>query len=185
MSLQFLSYFVLLSCSLLAMIMSLIVLTQVFFNIPPYFPSFNRQIKRVLSEVHAELQAKHPGKRLRFVDLGSGDGRIVFMASQLGFESHGVEINPILWCWCVAQSFFYPSRPKFHLGSYFNHKLADYDLVFTYLFPETMRALEEKIFSELPIGSVVVTNQFKFKRPPTKSFTQQLHLYAKLPKSAV
>ena len=48
------------------------------------------------STVPSALQTKLQDNRLRFVDLGSGDGRLVFRAARAGMfeKSIGYEINP-------------------------------------------------------------------------------------------
>lgn len=154
--------FVLLFCIGLV-VFAIIMLVQNLFNIPPYMPSFNRRIRTVLSEILSESAAKHPKKTLKLIDLGSGDGKIAFLAAKLGYEASGIEINPFLIATTRFRTKLAKHKPQFHFGSYFNHNLSGYDVVFTYLFPETMEELEEKIFKEMKPGSIVVSNTFKFK----------------------
>lgn len=53
-----------------------------------------------------KLLQHHQNKNtLRFVDLGSGDGRFVFRAANEGLFGHcvGYEINPLLYIWSQAR----------------------------------------------------------------------------------
>ena len=59
----------------------------------PFEPSKDDRIKSI-------LKLASPKKKDRIVDLGSGDGRIVIVFAEKGYESHGYEINP----WLVLYS---------------------------------------------------------------------------------
>jgi protein-L-isoaspartate O-methyltransferase len=45
---------------------------------------------------HAALQAAGVGSGTRFLDLGSGDGRVVALAALLGADAHGIEHDAAL-----------------------------------------------------------------------------------------
>ena len=65
----------------------------------PYLPTFSGKLNVMFTQLRQDkhiakkLQTKQP---LRFVDLGSGDGRVVFRAAREGIfdKSIGYEINP-------------------------------------------------------------------------------------------
>ena len=81
----------------------------------PYLPTFESKLNTMFNLIHRHIQHlqsmqqklqtryhPHPptssSSSLRFVDLGSGDGRVVFRASREGVValSVGYEINPVL-----------------------------------------------------------------------------------------
>lgn len=65
----------------------------------PYLPTFSRKLDVMFAQLrHDAYMAKKLAdkKPIRFADLGSGDGRVVFRASREGIfdKSIGYEINP-------------------------------------------------------------------------------------------
>jgi SAM-dependent methyltransferase len=153
-------YLLLSCCFLLLASFVIFLLVQTLLHQPPFVPSRLKNIKRVFNEVGINSTTK-------FIDLGSGDGRIVFVAASLGALATGVEINPYLVIWCRLINIFKRNKAKFIRGSYFKINLAEYNFVFLYLYPEVALKLEQKIFSELKPGSIVVANTFNFARPET------------------
>jgi hypothetical protein len=62
----------------------------------PYLPTFQKNLDAMFSQLRSEVKIlKNKEQKLRFVDLGSGDGRVVFRAARerLFDESVGYEIN--------------------------------------------------------------------------------------------
>ena len=73
------------------------------------------------------------GQSLTFVDLGSGDGRVVFRAAQEGMFTHcvGYEINPMLHWWATARRML-PRRgcpTEFHRQDLWTVDLQEADVV--------------------------------------------------------
>ncbi len=172
MAITIILYLFVLIFSFCLVLFAMYMLIQNLFNVPPYLPSFNRQIKAELAKFMDEFNEKKDfkaGDRPKLIDLGSGDGKIVFQAAKLGYDAYGIEINPFLIIVTRLRALFWPKsqRPHFISGSYFNHDLSasggNYDVIFTYLFPGTMHELEEKIFSEAKTGTIIISNTFKFK----------------------
>lgn len=62
----------------------------------PYLPTVSKKMDKMFAPLHKSLTKKHNQKKLVFVDLGSGDGRVVFRAAREGLfhKSIGYEINP-------------------------------------------------------------------------------------------
>lgn len=76
----------------------------------PYLPSLSKKLDLMFTLVRKDahvIQKLTNGKALRFVDLGSGDGRVVFRAAREGIFQMcvGYEINPCT-CFCVCRSRF-------------------------------------------------------------------------------
>lgn len=145
------------------MVFALFVLFQAAINHPPFVPSARKNILKAFEKY--ELSVKH-----RFIDLGSGDGRIVISAARMGAQSTGVEINPFLVVWSRFWAFILRKKAKFTLGSYWNTDLSNYNFLFVYLYPEVVKKMEEKIFTTMPKGSIVVSNTFEFTRDPIERF---------------
>jgi len=95
------------------------------------------------------------------IDLGSGDGRIVFAALQgrPGVRGIGVDINAGLvakaGAAAVAQNL--ADRAQFLHQNVFDADLGKVDVIFMWLFPELMRLLRPKILREARPGTRVVT----------------------------
>jgi SAM-dependent methyltransferase len=78
----------------------------------PYLPSFSNKLDIMFTQLKKDshvIQKLKEGKPLTFVDLGSGDGRVVFRAAREGVftKSIGYEINPSKFCFCLLQSIFF------------------------------------------------------------------------------
>jgi hypothetical protein len=96
----------------------------------------------------------------RMIDLGSGDGRVVLLASLFGIEAHGIEFDP----WLVNSSLFIrrkldlPSfeQTKFREGNFMHHDISGYDLVYTSPDkPFNRNSFEDKLLRELS-GDLIV-----------------------------
>lgn len=61
----------------------------------PYVPATPKQISNVFKALRAYRPEDNPNM-VKLVDLGSGDGRIVFEAARKGYRATGVELNAIL-----------------------------------------------------------------------------------------
>ncbi len=115
------------------------------FSGAPYVPTFTRDLKDIFSEV------KLP-KGALVIDLGSGDGRLLVLASQRGYRAIGYEINPILWVISVWRLRKYPNS-RVYLKSLWRADVAKADLVFTFLNKVYASKLEKKLLAEMKSGS--------------------------------
>lgn len=97
----------------------------------------------------------------RLIDLGSGDGKIVFMAANRGAQSHGVEVNPFLIWWSKLQALF-PRKGKatFSQKTFRKVDVSKYNTVYMYLYPEVVNELAPRLFTELQPGSRIICNVF-------------------------
>lgn len=125
----------------------------------PYVPATDAQVRNVLSVLCRRT------RRSALVDLGSGDGRIVFEAARRGFAPCvGVELNP----WLVAYSKIkalasdgYPVlKPRFERADLWKFSLVPFDNVVVFGVEEMMAPLERKLLRELRPGSWVVACRF-------------------------
>jgi SAM-dependent methyltransferase len=94
------------------------------------------------------------------IDLGSGDGRIVFAAlrDRPGVRGIGVDINAglIAKANAAAGAQGYGDRAQFLHQNVFDADLGKVDVIFMWLFPELMRLLRPKILAEARPGTRIV-----------------------------
>ena len=94
------------------------------------------------------------------IDLGSGDGRIVFAAleGRPSVRGLGVDINPELVqkANAEAKAKGLADRARFLHQNAFDADLAKADVIFMWLFPELMRLLRPKILAQARPGTRVV-----------------------------
>mmetsp|Transcript_2266 Transcript_2266/g.3175 ORF Transcript_2266/g.3175 Transcript_2266/m.3175 type:complete len:115 (-) Transcript_2266:174-518(-) len=65
----------------------------------PFLPTFKKSLDSMFLHIREDSKVAEKirsGQRIRFMDLGSGDGRVVFRAAREGIfrECLGYEINP-------------------------------------------------------------------------------------------
>lgn len=104
-------------------------------------------------------------------DLGSGNGKLLFLAAQKGARAIGYEINPLL----VLLSNLRGARTKWK--NFWHADIHDADVIFVYLLPWKMKHLADKLKEELKPGTTIVSNSFIF--PGWKIFRQDPanHIY--------
>lgn len=107
-----------------------------------------------------ELARVGPGDLL--FDLGSGDGRLVIAAAQLGARAVGIEIDPSL----VQRSRDHAERAgvegvEFRRGNFFDADLTGATVVTLYLLHKVNLALLPKLLAVLPVGTRIVSHSFE------------------------
>ncbi len=100
------------------------------------------------------------GSHASLLDLGSGDGRVVLLASLYGVRAHGIEFDPALLNTAIhiKSRLNLPvfSRAGFSEGNYMDHDFSGYGVV--YISPDKplhRQGLERKLSRELK-GSLIV-----------------------------
>lgn len=122
----------------------------------PYVPTQKKRLREILEQ--AKLK---PGQI--FVELGSGDGRMVRLAAcEFKMTGIGVEINPLLIWW----SRFLAKRQHIHNAQFikqnvFKYNLSDANVVYLFLMPQLIIKLVSQFESELKKGSLVISHGFK------------------------
>lgn len=121
-----------------------------------FYPSHLRKILPALREVVS------PGKR--FLDLGSGDGRVVFLANVLGADATGIEFDAALIAGsrkALAELEGVVDRERLHLieGDFFTLPWSNYDIIFYYDQSSfEQERVRKKLIAELPAQAVLVVN---------------------------
>ena len=72
-------------------------------------------------------------KKLRYYDLGSGDGETVLAASSCGWKATGIELNRTLWALSSIRRLASPPQTRqnanFKWGNMWDHSIHDADAV--------------------------------------------------------
>jgi SAM-dependent methyltransferase len=89
-------------------------------------------------------------------DLGSGNGKLLLLASQKGARAIGYEINPILVLLSKIRG------TSTYWKNFWHADIHDADVIFIYLIPWKMERLAEKLKRELKPGTTIVSNSFVF-----------------------
>lgn len=127
----------------------------------PYLPSSKDQTLNIMKLLE--------GRTGRLVDLGSGDGRVVFAASSAGFQCTGFEINSLLVAYARGKAYWTgvpPHQVTFVTKDFWTTDLSSYNNVTAFLAPGVMEVLGEKLLKELPDDARVITCRFPFPSWP-------------------
>ena len=138
----------------------------------PFVPSTNTVAKKMIELAHIK-------KGERIIDLGSGDGRLLFFAAQKGAHARGIEINPFLAIVANIKAFFSPYRTHVHTdtNNFWKTDIHDANILFIYLLPWRMEILEKKLLHECHSGTRIVSNSFIFPHIPCTQKDETLHVY--------
>jgi SAM-dependent methyltransferase len=123
----------------------------------PFLPSSTVKFKKVLTQLRLT-----DGAGKTFVDLGSGDGRIVLAAAKLGYKAFGVETNPFLLLISKVAAKIFKLSANFSGTNFFDLNLEDYDVVYVYLLPKTLANLEKIIDPTASKPQRIISKTFKF-----------------------
>jgi len=122
----------------------------------PYVPTSKKHIDEILAKARLK-------KGRLFMELGSGDGRLVRRAAQLyGIRGVGVDINGLL----VLLSRFFASRQHLHKIAFLNRNIFDVNFsnanyIYFFLMPETIKKLVPKMEKEVSDGTLIISHGFK------------------------
>lgn len=120
----------------------------------PFVPATTDQILAVTKAL--------AGRSGRLLDVGSGDGRIVFTAAKLGFQADGVELNP----WLVYYSRIVALLNSNYRGSKFYRRdlwkfdLKPYNNIVIFGVEQMMKDFEKKVLEETNNNTVIVACRF-------------------------
>lgn len=128
----------------------------------PYVPATDSQLDNILRSLR-----KHALVGGRFVDIGSGDGRVCRASAKSGLfaQVHGVELNYPLVLYSRLSSLNLPCKTpiKYHHKDLWNFSLADYDTLCIFGVESMMGALEERLLAlERDRSRVICACRFPF-----------------------
>lgn len=123
----------------------------------PYAPVADNRIRTMIKLLKLK-------KGDKMADLGSGDGRIVIAFAQLGVESHGYEINPVLVAWSryKIRRAGLEKLAFIHFSDYWQQNFSKFKAVTLFTSPLVIGRVGRKMKRELKPGSMLVSNSFRF-----------------------
>lgn len=134
------------------------------------------------SKVSTIIDLANVKKNETVVDLGSGDGRLLYAAAQKGAFATGYEVNPML----VLMSRFHAQikgladRISVKRTSLWKADLKLADVIFVYARQGTMQKMEDFVYKNAKKGSRVIVNTDLTRSFPTKKpakFQDGIFLY--------
>ena len=116
----------------------------------PFVPATDAQVRNVLQALKS--QPRKSSVKPKVVDLGSGDGRIVFSVARQGYQATGVELNPILVYYSRLSALFQGLHrdTSFLRKDLFTVNYSDYDHIVIFGVDSLMPELEEKLLTNKP-----------------------------------
>lgn len=104
-----------------------------------------------------------------FFDLGSGNGKVVFLAESCArVKATGFELTYWTHLWAKLSAKSKKSSAQFVRKNFFVVSWKEVDVLYCYLFPPLMRSVEEKFLDECKAGAVLITRDFAL--PNLKAF---------------
>ena len=141
--------------------MSVYGLSLIFSSImgAPYVPTKKKLALEILKEVKFE-------KNGLFVELGSGDGRIIRTAiKNYPIRGIAVDVNGLLIVWSKILKFLDPrlrgdDKLSFVKANILNFDLKNADYIYLFLFPDLIAKLVPKFDKELKKGTIIISHGF-------------------------
>lgn len=120
----------------------------------PFVPTPMRAAKKMLKL--AEVK-----KGDKVVDIGCGDGRLVYVAAnEIGAEAIGYELSPVVYILGKIRQFLWKSKAKIKFGDFKTHDLSDVDHIVCYMLPDTLKNFIPKFDKEMKKGAKITSYAF-------------------------
>lgn len=122
----------------------------------PYVPLKKRQLKNLENNIFFTDPEK-----IKLVDLGSGDGRVLRLFNDLGIKDlTGYELN--WWAHLKAKVInrWQKRKIKLYNNNFLTIDLSKYNVVFCYLMPDMLMRLRQKFDQELESGTMIYSYAF-------------------------
>lgn len=142
------------------------------YSAAPFVPMSMKRVRLMIERANLR-----PG--MRFIDLGSGDGRIVMEAAKSDAICTGIEINPTLLVWSRVRAWMRGQAGKvsFQRQNLWLTDVSEADVVSIFFIHPKMNKLMKKLQREMKPGAKVLSYRFKFEGWPSESDDDNIHLY--------
>jgi ribosomal protein L11 methylase PrmA len=139
-----------------------------------YVPTSDERMERMLRLTEVK-------KGEKFVDIGSGNGKLVIAAALLGAEAYGYELNPVMVLISLAniRRAGLAGKAFVYWKDFWHQDFSSFDVITVYGIPHIMGLLEKKLQRELKPGSRVASNAFPFPTWPLVEKEGGVFLYKK------
>ena len=113
-----------------------------------------------------------------FYELGSGDGRVVYAAAQMGADSFGIEQSwlRVLYSRFKARKLGLKNAHFSH-GNIFQKNYSAADVVYAFLLQAAINKLELNFAKQLKSGAIVITQRYHFQKLKPFAQSGELNLY--------
>ena len=100
-----------------------------------------------------------------FLELGSGDGRLVLSAvKNYGVNGVGVDLHlPLITFSRIKSKMLGLKNIQFRLEDFFKTDISKADVIFLFLMPKTLVSLKEKLKKESKKGVLIISHGFEIK----------------------
>jgi len=139
----------------------------------PWFPTSRKLVRRMLA-----LADVQPGEVV--CDLGSGDGRVLFIAArEFGARAVGIELDPLRCAWTRIRIALLGLQGQVQVirGNFFTQDVSEADVVTLYLLQKTNNRLRQKLWQELHPGARIVSSVFLFPGMEPTCIDKEAHLF--------
>jgi hypothetical protein len=126
----------------------------------PFVPTYASDIKFIVNKLGIS-------SRDVFYDLGSGNGKVVFLVEKLsGAKAKGFERTLWTHWWAKIQKVISRSQAEFSNNNFFKENWSGANIIYCYLYPPLMGRIEAKFKSEMKPGSIAIVRDFPFPTMP-------------------
>ncbi len=131
----------------------ILIFSPIFLGVP-FMPTHKKQAIRMI-----ELAQIKSG--MKVVDLGSGAGRLLFLAAKSGAQTLGYELNPflVLWTKLVILVTGKQDKIKVFYKSIYDANIKDMDVILMFLYPPHMKKMVKKLQEAKP-GTIILSYAF-------------------------
>jgi SAM-dependent methyltransferase len=139
--------------SIIFFVVIVFLITMILASAAPWLPTRRKDMERVLA-----LAKIKPGEI--FYDLGCGDGRLITEAGRAGAKAVGFDISLMSYLMTRARIMLERSSAEVRFKNFFRQDLSKADIVYLFLTPPAMPAVEKKLKTELKNGTRVISYAF-------------------------
>lgn len=136
----------------------------------PWVPARTADIEHMLDDLQLKSNQK-------FIELGSGDGRVLAAAAKRGVKAVGYELNVVMWLIGWLRN-IQNKNVSVRWGNFWNVDLSSYDVVVTFLVPRTMPKLEIKAEQDIKKGAILLSYIFPMPHKKPKKHGKSWYLYS-------
>ncbi len=158
------------SLLLLVFLLLLFLAIDVFLDLP-YVATKKATVETIikLAQIKKAVGPEKNRRRETVVDLGSGDGRLLFAVAAHGAKAIGYEVNPFLVFLSLIQAKLkgFSRNVIVYKKSLWKADLKVADVIIVYAYRKTMQKFEEFIYQNARKGTRIVVNTNPF---PSKKF---------------
>jgi len=126
------------------------------FNGAPFVPSSNNDFEETLAKAFLK-------KDQLFLELGSGDGRVVSTAvKKYQVRGIGIEISPLLvWYSRFLAKIKKINYIEFRQENIYKTDISKADVIYMFLMPKMLEKLKDKLSKEAKKGALIISHGFR------------------------